>query len=222
MIRRLKMKLSNKTLDVLNNFSNINQNILIEEGNMVRTISTMKNILGSATIDESFPFGFGIYDLNEFLGVMSLVSDAELEFETDKFLTINGGNTKIRYFFSDPSIIVAPPKIFNAPETDVLFDISEKVLARVLKASAVMQLPDIICTRGKIATTDLKNSTSNSFTETLDGTGINFEFHYKADNLKMIPGNYNVSVSSEALVSHWENKSQQIDYWIALEQTSGD
>ena len=117
---------------------------------------------------------------------------------------------------------MAPPKIFNAPETDVLFDISEKVLARVLKASAVMQLPDIICTRGKIATTDLKNSTSNSFTETLDGTGINFEFHYKADNLKMIPGNYNVSVSSEALVSHWENKSQQIDYWIALEQTSGD
>ena len=74
MIWRVKMKLSNKTLEVLKNFSNINQNILIEEGNVVRTISTMKNILGSATITESFPIEFGIYDLNEFLGVMSLAS----------------------------------------------------------------------------------------------------------------------------------------------------
>ena len=96
MIRRVIMRLRNKKLEVLKNFSNINQNILIEEGNVVRTISTMKNILGSATVDESFPNEFGIYDLNEFLGVMSLASDAELEFETDKYLTINGGSTKIR------------------------------------------------------------------------------------------------------------------------------
>ena len=223
MIRRVTMRLSNKTLEVLKNFSNINQNILIEEGNVVRTISTMKNILGSATIDESFPNEFGIYDLNEFLGVMSLASDAELEFETDKYLTINGGSTKIRYFFSDPSIIVAPPKTFNAPDTDVTFEVSQETLAKVLKAAAVMQLPDIVCTNGSIASTDLKNSTSNSFTETLaDDWGTDFKFHFKADNLKMIPGTYKVSVSSQALVSHWVNTLQQVDYWIALEQTSGE
>ena len=222
MMRRVKMRLSNKTLDVLKNFSNINQSILIEEGSVLRTMATMKNILGNATIEESFPTGFGIYDLNEFLGVMTLASDAELEFEADKFLTINGGNTKIRYFFSDPSIIVAPPETFNAPETDVTFEISETVLAKVLKASAIMQLPNVVCSRGKIATTDLKNPTSNNFTETLDNIGNDFEFHFNTDNLKMIPGNYEVSVSSEALVSHWVNKTQQIDYWIALEQTSGE
>ena len=219
MMRRVKMRLSNKTLDVLKNFSNINQNILIEEGNVVRTISTMKNILGSATIDESFPTEFGIYDLNEFLGVMSLASDAELEFETDQYLTINGGSTKIRYFFSDPSIIVAPPKTFNAPECDVTINISHTVLAKVLKASAVMQLPDIVCTNGKIKATDLKNVTSNEFTEDLS-TNSEFEFHFKADNLKMIPGDYTVSVSSQALVSNWVGP--EASYWIALEQTSGE
>ena len=215
------MKLSNKTLEVLKNFSNINQSILIEEGNVVRTMATMKNILGNATVDESFPIEFGIYDLNEFLGVMSLTPDAELEFETDKYLTINGGSTKIRYFFSDPSIIVAPPKTFNEPETDVTLQVSQETLNKVFKASAVMQHPDIVCTNGSITSTDLKNSTSNSFTETLaDDWGTDFEFHFKADNLKMIPGNYTVSVSSEALVSNWVGS--EASYWIALEQTSGE
>ena len=223
MIRRVKMKLSNETVNVLKNFSSINQNILVESGNKLRTISTMKNILAEADVSEVFPSQFGIYDLNEFLGVLSLASDAELEFETDKYLTINGGSTKIRYFFSDPSIIVAPPKTFNAPETDVTFEVSQETLSKVLKASAIMQLPDIVCTNGSIASTDLKNTTSNSFTETLaDDWGTDFEFHFKADNLKVIPGTYKVSVSSQALVSHWINTLQQVDYWIALEQTSGE
>ena len=114
MIWRVKMKLSNKTLEVLKNFSNNNQNILIEEGNVIRTISTMKNILGSATIAESFPKEFGIYDLNEFLGVLSLTKDSEIELDNESYLTINSGKIKIKYFFSDPSIIVAPPKVFKS------------------------------------------------------------------------------------------------------------
>ena len=222
MMRRVKMRLSNKTLDVLKNFSNINQNILIKEGNVLRTISTMKNILGSATIDESFPTGFGIYDLNEFLGVMSLATDAELEFEADKFLTINGGNTKIRYFFSDPSIIVAPPKVFNPPPTDISFTVSKEVLATVMKASAVMQLPDLVIDSNGMKVTDLKNVTSNEFTEQFDYAGPEFNIHYKIDNLKMIPGDYDVQVSTTSLVSGWDNKIQDVSYWIALEQTSGD
>ena len=216
------MKLSSETIEVLKNFSNINQNILVKEGTKLRTMSTMKNILAEATIGDVFEKEFGIYDLNEFLGVLTLAKDPGIEFKNESFLTVNGGNTKIKYFFSDPAILVTPPETFNAPETDVTFEISETVLAKVLKASAIMQLPNVVCSRGKIATTDLKNPTSNNFTETLDDTGSDFEFHFNADNLKMIPGNYEVSVSSEALVSHWVNKTQQIDYWIALEQTSGE
>ena len=161
------MKLSNKTLEVLKNFSNINQNILIEEGNVLRTISTMKNILGSATIEESFPKEFGIYDLNEFLGVLSLTKDSEIELDNESYLTINSGKIKIKYFFSDPSIIVAPPKVFNPPPTDISFTVSKDVLATVMKASAVMQLPDLVIDSNGMKVTDLKNVTSNEFTEEL-------------------------------------------------------
>ena len=216
------MKLSNNTLELLKNFSNINQNILIEEGNVIRTISTMKNILGSATIVENFPKEFGIYDLNEFLGVLSLTKDPEIELDNESYLSINSGKMKIKYFFSDPSIIVAPPKTFNAPTTDVSFTISKEVLATLMKASAVMQLPDLVIDSHGMKVTDLKNVTSNEYSEQFDYDGPEFNIHYKIDNLKMIPGNYDVDVSTTALVSHWKLQGNEIDYWIALEQTSGE
>ena len=217
------MKLSNETIDVLKNFSSINQNILIKEGNKVRTMSTMKNILGEADIAESFPKGFGIYDLNEFLGVLTLAKDPELEFGNESYLTIRGGLSKVTYFFSDPSILVTPPETFNAPETDVTFRVTRESLAKVTKASAVMQLPDLVFTGTSqgvtMAVTDLKNTTSNQFEESWEHEGDKaFQFNYKIENLKMIPGNYDVDVSTTALVSHWHNQSMEIDYWIALEE----
>ena len=223
MIRRVKMKLSNETIDVLKNFSSINQNILIKEGNKVRTMSTMKNILGEADIAESFPKGFGIYDLNEFLGVLTLAKDPELEFGNESYLTIRGGLSKVSYFFSDPSILVTPPETFNAPETDVSFQVTREAMANVTKASAVMQLPDLVFTGTSegvtMAVTDMKNSTSNQFEESWEHEGDKaFQFNYKIENLKMIPGNYDVDVSTTALVSRWNNQDKPIDYWIALEQ----
>ena len=222
MIRRVKMKLSGETVDVLKNFSNINQNILIKEGTQLRTMSTMKNILAEAPIKETFPREFGIYDLNEFLGVLTLVNDAELEFNSESHLTVNGGNVKIKYFFSDPSILTTPPETFNAPECDVHLAISGKTLSSILKASAVMQLPDIVIegnTGASITATDLKNTTSNNYTEQLNSeTTQTFKFHFKADNLKMIQGDYQVKASSTAQVSNWVGSAAS--YWIALEQSS--
>jgi len=214
------MKLSENTVNILKNFSTINQNILVKEGSGLRTMSTMKNILGEAGIAETFPRDFGIYDLNEFLGVLSLVKDAELEFG-DSYLTVRGGKTQIKYFYSDPSILTTPPETFNAPGCDVSFKISQTVLSNVLKASAVMQLPDVVITPGKITATDLKNVTSNNFTEELDAPASdapNFEFRFKADNLKMIPGDYTISASTEAGVSNWYG--QETNYWIAMEAQS--
>ena len=216
------MKLSGETVDVLKNFSTSNQNILIKEGTQLRTMSTMKNILAEAPIKETFPRDFGIYDLNEFLGVLTLVNDAELQFDSESHLTVNGGRTKIKYFFSDPSILTTPPETFKAPECDVSFGVTRKTLSSVLKASAVMQLPDIVieCNSSTtITATDLKNTTSNNFTEELEGESTQtFKFHFKADNLKMILGDYQVRGSSTAQVSNWIGPDAS--YWIALEQTS--
>ena len=225
MIRRVKMKLSENTVSILKNFSTINQNILVKEGSQLRTMSTMKNILGEAGITETFPRDFGIYDLNEFLGVLTLVRDAELKFDNDSYLTVNGGRTKIKYFYSDPSILTTPPETFNAPECDVSFDVSKEILSSVLKASAVMQLPDVVIKRPAgetlidVIATDLKNTTSNNYNVHLDSSdNKDFAFHFKADNLKMIPGDYKVNASSTAQVSHWIGSDAS--YWIALEQTS--
>ena len=216
------MKLSGETIDVLKNFSNINQNILIKEGTQLRTMSTMKNILAEAPVKETFPRDFGIYDLNELLGVLTLVNDAELEFDSESHLTVNGGNVKIKYFFSDPSILTTPPETFKAPECDVHLTISGKTLSSILKASAVMQLPDIVIegnTGAHITATDLKNTTSNNYTEQLNSeTTQTFKFHFKADNLKMISGDYQVKASSTAQVSNWVGPVAS--YWIALEQSS--
>ena len=211
------MKLSENTVNILKNFSTINQNILVKSGSQLRTMSTMKNILGEASIVEEFPKEFGIYDLNEFLGVLSLVKDSNLEFG-ESYLTVNGGRTKVRYFYSDSSILTTPPETFNAPECDVSFTIPGSVLTNVLKASAVMQLPDIVFRDGKITATDLKNTTSNDYTEDLDKVNVVFEFNFKADNLKMIPGDYQVTASTEVGISNW--LGSEASYWIAMEAKS--
>ena len=214
------MKLSDKTVGILKNFSTINQNILIKEGSKLRTMSTMKNILAEADVSEAFPADFGIYDLNEFLGVLTLAKDADLNFDNQAFLTANSGPTRIKYMYSDPSILTVPPETFNAPETNVDFSIPQDILASVLKASAVMQLPDItIVSNGnpgvEVTATDLKNTSSNNYTQVLDIDRQPFECRFKAENLKMITGDYEVHVSTSAGVSHWVGTD--VSYWIAME-----
>ena len=212
------MKLSDTTVGLLKNFAGINQNILIEEGKNIRTMSTMKNILASSPVAEEFPRDVGIYDLNEFLGVLSMAKDADIQFE-DSHMTVSSGKTKIKYMYSDPSILTVPPQTFNAPEEDRMFRINKEELQSVLKASAVMQLPDITLVDRNLTATDLKNTTSNNYTIELEGSFPLREhrLHWKAENLKMVPDSYRVGVSEAANVSHWVNGDTGLDYWIAME-----
>ncbi len=214
------MKLSDKTVGILKNFSTINQNILIKEGSKIRTMSTMKNILAEANVTEAFPADFGIYDLNEFLGVLTLAKDADLNFDNESFLTANNGPTKIKYFYSDPSILTTPPETFNAPECNVELSMPQAQLADVLKAAAVVQLPDVVISSDgnpgvDVIATDLKNTTSNTYTQTLDIDRPPFECIFKAENLKMISGDYQVHIATEAGVSNWVGTD--VSYWIAME-----
>ncbi len=224
MIRRVKMKLSENTVGVLKNFSNINQNILVKEGDTLYTMSTMKNIIGQAKIEESFDRQFGIYDLNEFLGVMSLSKDADLVFD-ESFVQVKNGKSRVKYFFSDSSILVTIPEGFNPPETDCTFSINESTLSDVTKACAVLQLPDVVIRNednvGVLVATDLKNTTSHEYKVELGPIDFPANFHFKIDNLKMMAGDYDLSVASDKNVSHWTHKTKAIQYWIALEATSG-
>ena len=138
------MKLNQTTQDILKNFSEINTNILIKPGSELNTISTMKNILAKATINDSFDKEFGIYDLNEFLSVVSSLDKPELTLQ-EKHMTISaeGSRSKVKYFYSDPSVIVSPTKDENMPESDVTFTLSESNLAQLRKMAAILSSPDL-------------------------------------------------------------------------------
>ena len=221
---RPTMKLSDKTISVLKNFSSINQSILFKEGNKLRTISVMKNILAEATISEDFSRDFGIYDLNQFLNGLSLHQDPELDFAQDGYVVIREGRSRSKYFFADPNVIVTPPeKAINLPSEDVSFQLSTEQLDKLLKASAVYQLPDLsaIGENGvvKLVVRDKKNDTSNDYAVVVGETDNEFCFNFKVENIKVLPGTYEVVVSQK-LLSRFTSKNHDLTYYIALEPDS--
>ena len=218
------MKLSDSTLSLLKNFSTINQSILFKQGNKLRTISVMKNILAEATISEELPKDFGIYDLNQFLNGLSLHNSPDLDFQEDNYVVIKEGRSRSKYFFADPQVIVTPPeRPMNLPSEDVTFDLSTEQLDKLLKAAAIYQLPDlaVVGANGvvKIVVRDKKNDTSNDFAITVGETDKQFSFNFKVENIKILPGNYEVVVSSK-LLSRFRSKNQDLTYFIALEPDS--
>ena len=218
------MKLSDKTLTLLKNFSSINQSILFKEGNNLRTISVMKNILAEATIEEELPKDFGIYDLNQFLNGLNLHQNAELDFQNEGYVVIKEGKSRSKYFFSDPSVIVTPPeKDIVLPSEDVCFVLDTKELDKLLKAAAVYQLPDlsVVGEAGvvKLVVRDKKNDTSNDFSVVVGETDEEFIFNFKVENIKILPGNYEVVISRK-LLSRFKNTGFDVTYHIALEPDS--
>ena len=218
------MKLSDKTISVLKNFSSINQSILFKEGSKLRTISVMKNILAEATVTEEFSKDFGIYDLNQFLNGLTLHSSPELDFKNDGYVVIREGKMRSKYFFADPNAIITPPeKEINLPSEDVAFDLSTDQLEKLLKAAAVYQLPDLsaVGENGvvKLVVRDKKNDTSNEFAIVVGETNKEFTFNFKVENIKIIPGAYNVVISSK-LLAEFTNERMNLTYFIALEPDS--
>jgi gp45 sliding clamp, C terminal len=218
------MKLSDKTLTLLKNFSSINQSILFKEGSSLRTISVMKNILAEASIDEELPKDFGIYDLNQFLNGLNLHQNAELDFVNDGYVVIREGKSRSKYFFADPNVIVTPPdKSINLPSEDVCFMLDTKELDKLLKAAAVYQLPDLSAVGEagviKLVVRDKKNDTSNDFSIVVGETDSEFVFNFKVENIKILPGSYEVVVSQK-LLSRFKSNDYDLCYYIALEPDS--
>ena len=218
------MKLSDKTISILKNFSSINQSILFKKGSKLRTISVMKNILAEATITEEFVDDFGIYDLNQFLNGLTLHQSPELDFSNEAHVVIREGKMRSKYFFADPSVIVTPPeKEINLPSEDVCFELSTEQLDKLLKAAAVYQLPDISAVGEagvvKLVVRDKKNDTSNDFAIVVGETDSEFSFNFKVENIKVLPGTYEVVVSQK-LLSRFTSKNHDLTYYIALEPDS--
>ncbi len=218
------MKFSTETLNVLKNFSTINSSLVVKAGSVIRTVSPVKNILAEYTCTESFERNFALYDLNEFLGGLTLFKDPEFIFDNDSFVTIKNGRSKVKYFFSDPSLITSPSdKQILMDGENVEFELSEEVLSSLLKAASVYQLKDLslINEDGKInlVVRNKDNDTSNSFSAKVGETDKEFVFNFKIENIKIIPDVYKVLVSPRN-ISQFISSKYNLQYWIALEPDS--
>jgi hypothetical protein len=223
-LKEQTMKLSDNALAILKNFAGINNSILVKQGNKLRTISVAKNILAEAEIKEEFPRDFAIYDLNQFLNGLTLHQDPDLDFQQESYLSIKEGKRRVKYFFADPNVIVAPPeKEIQLPTQDICFQMDSVTLEKLVKAAAVYQLPDLsaIGEAGviKLVVRDKKNDTSNEYAIVVGETDKEFSFNFKVENIKIIPGAYDVVVSSK-LLSQFTNTQHNLKYYIALEPDS--
>jgi hypothetical protein len=218
------MKLSDNTLTILKNFAGINNSILVKKGNKLRTISVAKNILAEAQISEIFPRDFAIYDLNQFLNGISLHQDPDLDFAEETYLSIREGKRRVKYFFADPNVIVSPPdKEITFPSEDICFQLEGSSLEKLVKAASVYQLPDMSAIGGsgvvRLVVRDKKNDTSNEYSIVVGETDEEFILNFKVENIRIIPGNYDVVISKK-LLSHFTNTKYNLSYWIALEPDS--
>ena len=220
------MKLSNETLGVLKNFGNINSGIFLKQGKTIKTVSTHKNILAQATIPDEIPSDFGIYDLNEFLSVVSLhKDDLNLDFDSKNMvISGRGGRSKIKYRACEPTMIVTPPeKQLTMPEPEISIELSSEDFRWILDSANVLGSPQIsVQSDGEtvsINTVDLQNDSAHTESLSLDtkADGSKFKMIFKTENIaKILSGAYTVKISSKG-ISHFTNKNSPIEYWITTE-----
>ena len=221
------MELNENTLNVLRNFSDINQNILIKQGSVLKSISEARNVLATANVGDEFPKDFGIYDLNEFIGVLNLVDSPNLNFD-DENLTISdsSGRSKIKYFYSSEDTLTTPQKDITMPEAEVKFKLDVDTLNKIKRAASTLGHNEVSIAGNNgiitLSVVDSQNKTSNAFSIDIDGEyaeGAVFNFILNINNLKIITGDYNVEISSK-LISQFSNSDVNVKYWIALEKSS--
>lgn len=215
------MKLSKETVALFKNFAAINSNLLLKSGNKLATISSQKNVMADASVTETFP-DFGIYDLNEFLGAMSLFEDPDLDFQ-DKYVSISQGSMKIKFFAADASVLTAPQKAITFPDAEINFSMSAQMIQMLHRTASVLRAADVSFVGDGATITavvgDKKNTTGNSFSEPVGASDKTFRVNLKVENLKMLPGDYEVSISSKK-ISRFKSSTTDLVYYVAVEADS--
>jgi len=224
------MQLNDSTIQVLKNFAQINPNIVIDKGKTIKTIAEAKNVYACATISDEFQSRFGIYDLNEFLGVLNLVDQPKFVPDVGHAIISDGsGRSKIKYYFTDPEMLTTATREPKMPPADISFRLDAETLSRVKSAAGALGHNEIAISPNdgvlSITVFDSENSTSNTFSIDIPGkypSDANFNLIYNINNLKkIIPTTYNVDISSK-LISHFQSEDEglSVQYYIALEKNS--
>jgi len=221
------MHISKETLSILKNFRELNSNIYVIPGNTIKTITPAKNVMAWASVQENFPVEFGIWDLTSFLGTVSLFDNPEFDFQ-EKYVTISGGkSSRVKYYYSDPSLLTIPTQNVKMPDPVVVIDLEEETFNELKKASSVLGLPDLSFvsneTEVKAILSDKSNATNNTYSldieKSMFNEGSEFSFDFKMDHLRFIPGSYRMKIA-EKIVSEFQNITSSLTYWVAVQSTS--
>lgn len=221
------MQISNQTIQILKNFAMINPSIAFEPGEVLQTIATSKSIMAKAKITESLTTSGAIYDLSRFLGVVSLFEKPDFNF-TESQVVVSGGRSSVNYTFADSSMITTPPKdkqiTIDNPDVDI--NIPGDKIQAVLKAAAVLQLPEVsvMCDGLQVylQALDSKNPSTDDYKEELGLLNDNkFNFIFKTENFKMMQFDYNVKLTSRGIAQFTSTSSDmELIYWVAVEANS--
>jgi hypothetical protein len=215
------MKLSNETLTVLKNFSTINQGIQFKKGKKLTTVSAGKTVLAQANLKDEFPQDFCVYDLNQFLSVHALFKDTEIDFDGSNIIIGNGRkNTKYRMTAKE-MIVVPPEKEITLPSVDCSFTLTAEDYESVMKSANVLSSPHIgVVSDGEqveLQAFDAQDDSAHTFSIGVgEGNGTKYKIVFKAENIKLIPGSYDVQISFKG-IAHFTNTKEDIQYWIAFE-----
>lgn len=216
------MKLSKETIAVFKNFSAINSNLSIKAGNKLTTISSGKNIMAETIVAEQFPNEFGIYDLNEFLGAVSLFESPDLEF-SDKYVAIREGKNSVKYFAASSNVLTTVPNMKVFPTPDVEFQLTGQMLQQIQRVSSILKVPDISFVGDGstvvVMVGDKSNPTGSSFESEIGTTDKSFKVKFKVENLKMMAGDYSVAIGAKK-ISRFQATNQQLTYYVAIELDS--
>ena len=217
------MQLSKETLALIKNFASINGSLMLKEGTVISTISEGKNVMAQATIAESLPCDFGIYDLNEFLGALSIFENADLQFKEKYVLISDGNKANIKYFGAGEGIVKPAPSTIKFPTPDVSFTLTADQIQMIMKTSGALKAADVSIagdgTTLQVIVSDKKNATSNAYQVDIGTTDQTFKANFKVENLKMMPGEYLVEISSKK-ISKFTNTGTPLTYFIAIESDS--
>lgn len=215
------MKIDNSTVNVLKNFAKINPSIIVQEGNVLKTISPTKTIMAKAKVKTEFSKRFAIYNLDRFISIISTYTDPEFKFG-DKSVDISDERKKTHYVYaSEETVTKAPEKEINLPSVDVKFTLTEEDLRNVEKDASILALPEIVVSGdGKkmyLQAADTKNPTGDVSSIEIGETDKTFKAIFKAENIKIIPGKYEVDISSKGISRF---SGEEVEYYIAVESSS--
>ena len=220
-----KMKVSDRTTNLLKNYANINQSIEFREGKLLKTVSPLNTILASVEVEEEFPKTFPIYELNRFLGTLSLFNDPELNFDENGVSITDDKHSAIYRYCGSSSMFQTPPdKDITFPDAEVEFELSLEQFKTTINAANTLGLPEVVVegngTDIELVVSDTGNTSSDRFSTTVGKTDKTFRMIFKTENLnKIMEGDYTVALSSKR-ISHFKRKTDTLQYWIALEQNS--